>query len=147
MSAFIQERSVEFLLGGSEVLGHPIKSELDLYNLVKEGLSKTALLVLAHSIKVPIREIAHMINVSERTIQRKTDSDIFPEHISESILQVAQVYAKGAEVFESPEKFKRWLHSTNKALGDKKPNEMISTHYGTQMVLDLLVKIEYGVIS
>ena len=139
--------SLESLLGGSEVLGHSIKSELDLYNLVKEGLSKTVLLLLANSIKVPIREMAEMINVSERTIQRKTNSDIFPEHVSESILQVAQVYSRGIEVFESQEKFKRWLHSTNRALGNKKPYEMISTRYGTQMVLDLLVRIEYGVIS
>lgn len=147
MKLKVKKHSLESLLGGSEILGHPIKNELDLFNLIKAGLSKTVLLLLADSIQVPIHEMAHMINVSERTIQRKSETDIFSEYVSESILQVAQVYAKGAEVFESQEKFKRWLHSPNRALGDKKPSEMISTRYGTQMVLDLLVRIEYGVIS
>ena len=41
----------------------------------------------------------------------------------------------------------RWLETPAKALGGKQPSELISTSVGTNAVLDLIARIEHGIIT
>jgi putative toxin-antitoxin system antitoxin component (TIGR02293 family) len=62
-------------------------------------------------------------------------------------LQIAEVAVRGAEVFEDKNKFLIWMNSPNKALADKTPMSLLSSRFGTDMVLDELGRIEHGVLS
>ncbi len=138
---------IEDLLGGSGILGHKIHTEMDLYELGKNGIPKKALLYLAKSINMPIKTLSAILHTTERTLQRKKDVDLLNETISEHLLQLAEVYSRGEEVFDGIEAFQLWIESPDKALGDKKPLELLSSRYGIQMVLDELGRIEHGVFS
>jgi putative toxin-antitoxin system antitoxin component (TIGR02293 family) len=138
---------MEDLLGGTSVLGHKIDTEMDLYELGKEGIPKKALLNFAKSINISLRALTGMLNVTERTLQRKKDTDLLNETLSEHILQLAEVYSRGEEVFLDMEQFKIWLDSSNRALGNRKPLALLSSRYGAQMVLNELGRIEHGVFS
>lgn len=139
--------SIEDLFGGYEVLGHKIDTEMDLYKLGKEGLSKKALLNFAKRINMSIRSLTAILNVTERTLQRKSDVDLLSEGLSEQILQLAEVYSRGEEVFTDLKGFQVWIDTPNRALGNNKPIELLSSRYGVQMVLHELGRIEHGVIS
>ena len=45
------------------------------------------------------------------------------------------------------ENFLEWLSLPNKALANKTPLSLLKTKYGTDMVMDVLVRIQHGVFS
>lgn len=139
--------AIEQLLGGSDLIGHPIRNEMDLYELSKTGLPKKALVNLIQNLGFTVKSMASLLNVTERTIQRKNDMDLLDGVTSEQILQVADVYSRGSTVFDSPEGFKQWLAFENKALNNRKPIDLLSSRYGAQMVLDEIGRIENGIIA
>lgn len=139
--------TIETLLGGREVIGQTIRTEMDLYELGKGGIPKKALLDLAAQTNMSLRTLSSILQISERTLQRKKDSDLLNESISEHVIQIAQIFSRGDEVFNSTEDFQTWINTTNKALGNKKPMELLSSRYGAQMILDELGRIEHGVFS
>jgi putative toxin-antitoxin system antitoxin component (TIGR02293 family) len=96
---------------------------------------------------ITTHQIAALLPVTERTIQRYTPNQHFNSVVSEHILQIAEVAAKGAEVFDSKEQFRLWLSLPNKALGNKTPLSLMNTKRGSDMVMDILVRIEHGVYS
>ena len=72
------------------------------------------------------------------------------EHTSETSeikVQIAQIFAKGTDVFDSPDSFKKWLETPNTSLDGAIPSKLIFSRYGAQMVLDSLGRIQYGVFS
>ena len=138
---------IEQLLGGTEVIGHTIRCEMDLYELSRNGLPKKALLNLIANLGFTVKTMASLLHITERTIQRKSDMELLDFITSEQILQVADVYSRGNSVFGSQENFKKWIALENKALDDKKPIDLVSSRYGSQLILDELGRIEYGIVS
>ena len=139
--------AIEKLLGGSDLIGHEIRNEMDLYEVSKAGLPKKALINLVQNLGFTVKSMASIINITERTIQRKSDMELFDNITSEQILQVADVYSRGNEVFGSSENFNKWITMENKALNGKKPIDLLSSRYGVEMVLDELGRIEYGITA
>ena len=62
---------IENLFGGYKVLGHKIDTEMDLYEIGKKGISKEALINFSKSINMSIKSLTSILNVTERTLQRK----------------------------------------------------------------------------
>jgi putative toxin-antitoxin system antitoxin component (TIGR02293 family) len=137
--------AIEELLGGTEIIGHEIKSEMDLYEISRNGLPKKALIHLIQNLGFTVKFMASMINITERTLQRKSDIELLDKVTSEQVLQIADIYSRGNQVFGSSDSFSTWVNIESKALNNKKPIELLSSRYGAQMVLDELGRIEYGI--
>ncbi len=138
---------VESLLGGPDFLGHEIRSDMDFFELSREGITKKALMNLAEGIHLSMKAITRLIPITERTLQRKRDSDRLSESVSEQVLQIAEVYSRGKEVFGTIEDFHVWTNLVNRALGDWTPLDLLSSRYGAQMILEELGRIEHGIHS
>jgi putative toxin-antitoxin system antitoxin component (TIGR02293 family) len=139
--------AIEKLLGGTEVIGHPIRTEMDFYEISRMGLPKKALLHLVGNLNLSIRAMAQLLNITERTIQRKSDVDLLDISTTEQVLQIAEVFSRGNEVFGSPDHFQDWMKADNVSLGGKRPIDLLPSRYGAQMVLDVIGRIEHGVFS
>ena len=113
----------------------------------KQGFRKKALLHFAKNINMSIRALTGILSITERTLRRKKDTDLLSESLSEHLLQLAEVYSRGEEVFSDIENFKTWFDTGNMALGNKKPVDLLSSRYGAQMVLIELGRMEHGEIS
>jgi putative toxin-antitoxin system antitoxin component (TIGR02293 family) len=123
-----------------------IRSQIDLVELGEKGLSKVAASRLAKHLAIGLKGIAPLLSINERTIQRYSAQKVFGRAVSERIIRIALVVAKGEEVFgEDP--FRVWLKETNKALGGKTPLSLLASDFGIDMVLDELNRIEHGIIS
>src|SRR5262249_5557302 len=57
----------------------------------------------------------------------------------------AEIVARATPVFGSQAAAEKWLNEPARALGGKKPIELLATQPGTQLVEDLLQQIDYGV--
>jgi len=143
----MSEATIERLLGGTKVIGHSLKTEMDLYETSRIGLPKMAFLHLVSNLNFSMRSMTQLLNVAERTIQRKGDRELLDISTSEQILQIAEVFSRGSDVFESPVNFQNWMNSENMSLGGKKPIDLLPSRYGAQMILDVIGRIEHGIYS
>lgn len=135
------------ILGGEKTLRRKIKNQMDWIELIDTGVTKSALSSLAGSLNFSMHQLAGLLPVTERTIQRYSPGEHFNAVVSEHIIQIAEVAAKGAEVFKDKEAFNTWLNLPNKALANRKPVTLLKTKFGADMVIDLLVRIEHGTYS
>ena len=135
------------VLGGERVLRKKIQSRMDLVELSNKGVTKNALRHLAKFLSFTMSQMAALLPVTERTIQRYAPRKHFNRVVSEQILQIAEVAAKGAEVFEDRDKFLSWIDHPNRALADKTPLSLLNSRFGAEMVLDELGRIEHGVFA
>ena len=66
---------------------------------------------------------------------------------SDRLYRFARIIALAEEVFESKEDALEWLNGAQHGLGGTIPFEMLQTDAGAREVEELLIRIEYGVIS
>ena len=132
-----------------QVLGlkETIRSPLDLVKLGGKGVTKGAVSRLAKHLSLGLPEMAPLLSVNLRTIQRYGAERVFSRAVSERILRIALVVSRGEEIFGNSEQFNVWLKEPNRALADKKPIDLLVSNFGIDMILDELGRIEYGIIS
>jgi putative toxin-antitoxin system antitoxin component (TIGR02293 family) len=135
------------VLGGVEVLQKKIHNKMDLVELSNKGVTKDALLRLGKYLNLSTSQMADLVAITERTIQRYTLKRTFNRIVSEQILQIAEVAVKGTNTFGDKDKFLSWMHQPNKALADKTPMSLLGSRFGTEMISDELGRIEHGVFS
>ena len=135
------------VLGGEKVLRKNIRNQMDLIELSNLGITKDALEHLINFISVPLGQIANLLPITKRTIERYPRKKHFNRVVSEQIIQLAEITAKGVEVFGDKDGFLIWLNRPNKALSGKIPFTLTASRFGAEMVLDELGRMEYGVIS
>jgi putative toxin-antitoxin system antitoxin component (TIGR02293 family) len=139
--------AVAEVLGGEKVLRKKVQNRMDLVELSDKGVTKNALRHLAKFLSFTMSQMAALLPVTERTIQRYAPKKHFSRVVSEQILQIAEVAAMGAEVFEDRDKFLSWMDHPNRTLADKTPLSLLNSRFGAEMVLDELGRIEHGVFS
>ena len=127
--------------------GKSIRSPGKRYALIKatrQGVKRADLVDFAKAIKHSLSQIAEIIPASYSTLSKK---DIFDKEISERIFELAEVFSLGHNVFGNDEKFNRWIHKKNLALGGMIPFSLLDTSRGVQMVLNELQRIDYGIFA
>jgi putative toxin-antitoxin system antitoxin component (TIGR02293 family) len=135
------------ILGGKAILKTELHSQMDLMELGQRGVSKKALLRLASYLRLSVGEISELLPVTERTIQRYTPTDLFRADVSDHILHIAEVAARGEEVFGRKDRFLSWMTQPSAALGNRTPEELLSSRIGAELVLDELGRVEHGIIA
>jgi putative toxin-antitoxin system antitoxin component (TIGR02293 family) len=135
------------VLGGKKVLRINLRNRMDLIDLSKRGVTKEALLHLAKYFSYSVHQMAQLLPVTERTLQRHTPGKPLSGIVSEQILLIAEVAARGSEVFESKDRFLIWMNHPNKTFKNKIPMSLLDSKFGVDMVLDELGRIEHGVFS
>ncbi len=122
-----------------------LSSPMEIIALAKKGLPKRSADVMAKGVGLTDREMARILNISERTYHRYKSETILDTAATERLLQLFLLYKKGEEVFEDIEKFKRWVRRPLRLLDDKSPMEILDTTTGIGLVKDELGRIEYGI--
>ena len=122
-----------------------INDEFSLIEQAHSGVNKGQLSELASHLKLPMRAMATLLRISERTLSRYRPDDHLKEPISEHFLQIKRVSEAGEEVFGDLNQFLRWLKEPCEALGNKRPIQLLQSFTGTKLVLDELVRIDYGI--
>jgi putative toxin-antitoxin system antitoxin component (TIGR02293 family) len=147
MMSLLELQEVSRILGGKRVLRKEIHSSLDFIELSDRGVPKSALTNLANYLGLSLRQMAQLLPISERTLQRYRAGKLFDSAVSEQILHIAEVAAKGAEVFEDKENFLSWLNKPNPSLAREAPINLLKSRFGANLVLEELGRMEHGVFS
>jgi putative toxin-antitoxin system antitoxin component (TIGR02293 family) len=120
---------------------------LEKMELVEVGIPKHSLESLKQQIGFDYDQLAQVLNVARATLINKKSSEKFNIDLSDKIMNLADIISYGFEVFEDRSRFKAWLQLPNRALGGKKPFDLLHTSFGREEVRDLLGRIDHGIYS
>ena len=164
--------TVTSVLGGEKQLGQKVARRIDFDALIKKGLPWGVVSYIKTAFNLPDEVIARIIGVSPRTIARRRKSLKVPakktaaisgksrrkkapvvksERLSpvesDRIYRFARIIALAEDVFEDREEALEWLNSPQYGLGGGLPFDLLQTDAGAREVEELLIRIDYGVIS
>jgi len=139
----LNQTSLVGLLGSN----YAVSTDFDLLNLARKGVSKKALVSLAKQISLTIQELAGIMHISERTLQRYTPTTLIKTEHAEKAIELARLYQRGTEVFGTMDNFNDWMKTPNYTLNGEAPLSLLDTSIGFELILQTLGRIEYGVFS
>ena len=148
--------TVAEILGGEKQLGQKIKNPIDFDAIIKKGMPSRVMHYVKKEFRLTDEVLALILGTSPRTIarRRKTVQDLHTvskERLSpvesDRLYRFARIVALAEGVFESSEDALEWLKSVQYGLGGAIPFNMLQTDAGAREVEELLIRLEYGVIT
>lgn len=89
--------------------------------------------------------LSAFLNISPKTLSRyKRARKKLNSENSEQVLKWISMYKKGIEMFGSIRSFNTWLRKPSYGLGNYKPISLMGTSTGVDLLIDELLRIEYG---
>ena len=143
----MQLAQVGDILGGEKILGKKLVNKMDLVELGSRGITKTAISNLANYLSLSSKQVADLLPVTERTLQRYSPRQHFNQAVSEQVIHIAEVLAKGTEIFKEKSKLLLWLNTPHKVFSGNTPFSLLGSRFGSELVLEELGRIEFGVYS
>lgn len=138
------------LLGGHKVFTQIPENLLDVHHWVSHGIPSASISHLAHAIEpLSSQTLSEALGVSLRTLHRKKGADKDTLSVAQGgrTFKFAQVMAKATLVLGSREAAVQWLTTPAIGLDQQQPIHLLATPVGTQLVEELLDRIEYGVYA
>lgn len=146
-SAMVQPKSVAKLLGGEEVIGKEVRSELELAGVVRLGFWPAVIDklfdggVLTRSdmerLVMPRRTLNHRIKQGQRLTREESDR----------VARVARIVAMAEETFGNRDKASSWLHKPKRGFFGQTPIDLLDTEEGARVVEDRLFRIAHGLAA
>lgn len=116
-------------------------------DLIREGLPVTVLLVFYKIWHLKQAEVASMLGISERHVQRLKSNGRLNSSQSEKTLAVLQLLEETADYFGARDTALHWLRQSRLALKGNTPMSMVDTMTGVRMVSDLLNQLLQGMTA
>jgi putative toxin-antitoxin system antitoxin component (TIGR02293 family) len=116
-------------------------------SLIRKGLPKKVMDQLITKMGISEDDMASILHVSKRTLQRRSNEAPLNEEQSERLIELARLYSKGEGIMGDLDSFKEWMNTRLLSLGNKRPKEFLDTSIGISILLDELGRIEHGVFS
>lgn len=89
-------------------------------------------------------QLMRVIEINERTAQRRREQGALTAEESDRLARVARVTDRAVDAFGDAEQAKAWLRTPNRALHGAAPFDLLGTDSGAELVTDELGRIEYG---
>ncbi|MHB1178459.1 MAG: type II RES/Xre toxin-antitoxin system antitoxin [Daejeonella sp.] len=124
-----------------------LKSNFEKMEQVRTGISKSVLVEIKNHINIDYDSLSIILGTTKTTIHNKKNDEKFSPSVSEKIVALSDLYEFGYRVFENKLNFEKWIQTSNRALGNKKPMELLDTIFGIDEVKNIIGRIEHGVYS
>lgn len=121
-----------------------ITSAFNLVFSARKGINAKVFYDFAHSIKMPEKNLASLLNISSRTISnyKEQQKKLEPAQ-SEHLLKLITLFAKGEEIFSNVDEFNYWLQKPFWNAKEK-PIDWLVTPGGVDLVIDELDRLTHA---
>lgn len=127
-------------------LGLPSRGAM-LHDVVREGLPFDYLERIASFLLVPRGVVSKAICVSPTTMARRAKVGRFNTVESDRLVALIVVFEDALSLFENDVAVAtEWMSSPVQGLGSKRPIDMLGTRVETKAVLDLIGRLERGIL-
>lgn len=117
----------------------------DAVERIDRGLSADILRTLQARLKLSKSELAELLMVSPRTLDRRKKEGTLPPDESERSFRIVRLTELASDILGDMESASRWFSESNFALGERKPMELVRTEPGARLVEQTLEQIRYGI--
>lgn len=115
---------------------------------IRNGIAYDFLPLLNVYYGFTMEQWSHILHLSDRTLFRyERESKPFAPIQSEKLLKLCLLLKVGLRNFKDVPSFRIWLSLPNTALGGVTPFSLFDTFSGTEMVISILIRAEYGILS
>lgn len=136
------------ILGGSKALGLNPSNPQDWIYIVRKGFPTATLISFASRTGMTNIELAQILGVSVRVLaSRRSKKTSLTSYESERLLRAATVIARAHEVFGNFAKGLSWLRAPKASFGGATLMSLVDTEPGTELILDLLGRVEHGIFA
>ena len=139
-------QDISDLLGGKQILGSALNTELDAHELLHQGMPRAALRSLIDKIRlITTDEAFEALGVSLRTLQRHKSEPNALLDVQQSgrAWKFAEILAKATRVLGSQDEAEQWLRRPAIGLDQERPIDLLTTPAGVKLVEDYLGRLEY----
>ena len=67
--------------------------------------------------------------------------------VTEKAMELSRLYLQGYEAFGDKNRFKNWMRLPVRALDNQTPISYLDTHFGFELVAQIIGRISHGIIS
>lgn len=114
----------------------------------RQGMPRAEVDKIAGIIGLTDKEMARILNMSERNLHRLKPEDRLARDASERLLLLTNLLRHGFDVFDNDaETLADWFRTPLRELNDQSPVQLLDTATGFGLVDDVLVRIEYGIVG
>lgn len=129
-----------------EALGLPSRGTR-LHDLIHMGLSFELLTQVAGLLQMPRADISNALCMSPAMLARRVRTGRLNTAESDRLVALIAVYEEALSLFENDaDAAKKWMNSPVRGLGSRRPLDMLGTRVETNAVLDLIGRLERGVV-
>ena len=113
--------------------------------LALQGVPATRFFEIADLTGYKREQLAEVFDTSLKTFQRyeREQKKLNPQD-SEKVLKIMALFQTGESVFGSAGAFRRWMDKPAYGLGNQIPFELLHTSGGIDLIMDEVMRIEYG---
>ena len=123
-----------------------LKSPFTIVSSARKGVNAKVFYDFAHSIKMPEKKLALLLNISSRTISNYKEQQKNLEPLqSEHLLKLIALFGKGEEIFSNVDEFNYWLQKPFWNASEK-PIDWLATPGGVDLVMDELDRLTHGYV-
>lgn len=124
------------------------RDSFEIIQQARTGVQRGKADEIAAKIGITDKELAPILNLSERTLHRLRPDALLDNNSSERLLLLEQLFSHGLDVFDDrADVFGRWLRIPLSELHQNTPLEILDTATGFGMVHHVLGRIEHGIYA
>lgn len=122
---------------------------MEMHERIRRGFPRASLARVGRAVGASNAEFAGLLGIHARTLSRLEHGAAprLDPAVSDRLFRVATVIGRATEVMESADGAKRWLRAPQYGLGGAVPFSLLTTDAGTQEVMQLLGRIEHGILD
>ncbi|MFN0103717.1 MAG: antitoxin Xre/MbcA/ParS toxin-binding domain-containing protein [Bryobacteraceae bacterium] len=125
----------------------PASTSREVIETIRKGFPAARLDQMAQLLAVERPIFLALVGLSERTLQRKTQTAArLSPAVSDRLARMDRIILLATEVFGAKEKAVQWLKRPSRALGAEMPLQLLDTDTGTQRVERELRQIQYSFV-
>lgn len=147
-SAVIMQSEISNAMGGKKSFRRQIREGMEFDLVIRKGLPWKAAVFLKESLCLSDAEFAIFLGLSGRKLSRlRNEKKRLSPILSDRLYRLAWIFSMAKEVIGGEDKTSEWFHKPQIGLGGQTPLYMIETEPGTNEVMKLLGRINYGVLA
>ena len=124
------------------------QNSFEVIQRVRSGVLRGKADEVARKVGLTDKELAPILNLSERTLHRLRPDALLDNNSSERLLLLEQLLSHGLDVFDGrSEVLGRWLRIPLSELHQQSPLTLLDTTTGFGMVHNVLGRIEHGIYA
>jgi putative toxin-antitoxin system antitoxin component (TIGR02293 family) len=132
--------------GSASALG---SQRIAFWEAIRSGISQAAFERIRHHSPFSDTDWAGFLDISTKSLHRyrQDATHRFKPGQSETILEVAELCTLGLQVLGSPEAYMQWLRTPSAALAGEKPQALVGSSFGHQLLMDELTRMDQGIFA